>query len=121
MKVVFKAPERFDADGVAANRKIIERLAQSDDDVIVDMSQVELIDGSGFGAIAHLHKRLARQKHSVSVVNVGGQPRDLMAKTGMLDVLTAHVSIDKSMKVVVAAKPDRLEETDIASDRKSAA
>lgn len=94
MKFVFKAPQRFDADGVAANRTIIERLANSNGNVIVDMADVELIDGSGFGALAHIHKRLARQNHSITVVNVGGQPRDLMVRTGLLDVLGTPTSVE---------------------------
>lgn len=103
MQVVFKAPLRFDAEGVAINRSVIERLANSNQDVVVDMADVELIDGSGFGAIAHLHKRLLRHKHTVRVINVDGQPRDLMARTGMLDVLTTRAPVVAGDAVVIAA------------------
>ncbi|HRK18187.1 MAG TPA: STAS domain-containing protein [Hyphomicrobiaceae bacterium] len=122
MRFVFKAPQRFDADGVTANRTVIERLANSNGDVIVDMAEVELIDGSGFGALAHIHKRLARQKHSVTVVNVGGQPRDLMLRTGLLDVLGSRASAETLMTgdyVIVAAQGQAAE--GIATDRRTAA
>ena len=67
----------FDAAYVSRVRPHIERLAQSDEDVVLDLSKVEFVDSSGLGALVFLHKRLVSKGHKLRVVGLRGQPLQL--------------------------------------------
>jgi anti-anti-sigma factor len=67
----------LDAAYVARVRPYIERLAQAEEDVILDFSKVEFVDSSGLGALVFLHKRLVSKGHKLRVVGLRGQPLQL--------------------------------------------
>ena len=69
----------LDAAYVSRVRPHIERLAQADEDVILDFSKVEFVDSSGLGALVFLHKRLVSKGHKLRVVGLRGQPLQLFA------------------------------------------
>ena len=69
----------LDAAYVARVRPHIERLAQADEDVVLDFSKVEFVDSSGLGALVFLHKRLVSKGHKLRVVGLRGQPLQLFA------------------------------------------
>lgn len=67
----------LDAAYVSRVRPHIERLAQADEDVVLDLSKVEFVDSSGLGALVFLHKRLVSKGHKLRVVGLRGQPLQL--------------------------------------------
>jgi anti-anti-sigma factor len=69
----------LDAAYVSRVRPQIERLAQADEDVVLDFSKVEFVDSSGLGALVFLHKRLVSKGHRLRVVGLRGQPLQLFA------------------------------------------
>ncbi len=76
----------LDAAYVARVRPHIERLAQSDEDVILDFSKVEFVDSSGLGALVFLHKRLVSKGHKLKVVGLRGQPLQLFTNLHLVPV-----------------------------------
>ena len=67
----------LDAAYVSRVRPHIERLAQAEEDVVLDLSKVEFVDSSGLGALVFLHKRLVSKGHKLRVVGLRGQPLQL--------------------------------------------
>jgi anti-sigma B factor antagonist len=67
----------LDAVYVSRVRPHIDRLAQADEDVVLDLSKVEFVDSSGLGALVFLHKRLVSKGHKLRVVGLRGQPLQL--------------------------------------------
>ena len=90
--ITFRAPRAFDAEAVALLKPDIDRLSRADADVVIDLGQTQHIDGSGFGAIAFVHKRLRARGLALSLAHVSGQPARLMAASGMLYSLTTSTS-----------------------------
>ena len=69
--------EDLDSAYVSRVRPHIERLAQAEEDVVLDFSKVEFVDSSGLGALVFLHKRLVSKGHKLRVVGLRGQPLQL--------------------------------------------
>jgi len=67
-------------------RPHIERLAEAEEDVILDLSRVEFVDSSGLGALVTLHKRLASRGHQLKVVGLRGQPLQLFTNLHLVPV-----------------------------------
>ena len=63
-------------------------------DVLVDLSQVSLIDSSGLGALIELHERLRRSKRRLAVVAPAGSAPavllDLAGLRGRLPTFETH-------------------------------
>ena len=74
MTKLYIAPEYFDAEGVIKNRPVLEELADSGDDIVVDMTEVKHLDCAGVGALSFLMKRLLPRGHQLRLVRIGGQP-----------------------------------------------
>ncbi|PSW19160.1 anti-sigma factor antagonist [Photobacterium sanctipauli] len=69
----------FDAHLARQMEPEFEALSQTDqDEVIIDLTQVQFIDSCGIGAIVFLYKRLKSRGKSLRLLNVNGQPRQLM-------------------------------------------
>lgn len=64
----------------------VERPTQ---DVTADLSDVTRIDGSGIGALAFLHRRLAAAGRKFGVIGATGQPRDCLQDLGLARLLAA--------------------------------
>lgn len=78
----------FDAGGVSALRPAIEALAATAArQVVIDLSKVTSIDGSGIGAIAFLFKRLVSRGRSVVLTGAHGQPLQVLRDLGLDHVL----------------------------------
>lgn len=77
----------LDAEGSLKLRPVLESLAKvnpaSARRVVLDLSAVELIDGSGIGAIAYLRKRLTVAGQSLDLSGVQGQPLALLSQLGL--------------------------------------
>jgi len=77
----------LDAEGAAALRPTLDSLARAGARrVVLDLSRVERMDGSGIGAIAFLRKRLLAAGQSMEVVGAHGQPLALLRSLGLADL-----------------------------------
>ncbi|AJR07343.1 anti-sigma factor antagonist [Photobacterium gaetbulicola] len=71
--------DEFDAHLARQMEPEFEMLSQTDnDEMIIDMTEVHFIDSCGIGAIVFLYKRLKCRGKSLHLLNVNGQPRQLM-------------------------------------------
>ena len=74
----------LDAEGSLKLRPVLESLTGTDAQrVVLDLSQVEALDGSGIGAIAFLRKRLAAAGQSLELAGAHGQPLSLLRQLGL--------------------------------------
>jgi anti-anti-sigma regulatory factor len=75
----------LDGDGVAALRpRLVAAVANPTADVTADLSGVTRIDGSGIGALAFLHRRLAAAGRRLGLAGANGQPRACLQDLGLL-------------------------------------
>jgi anti-sigma B factor antagonist len=74
----------LDAAYVSRVRPYIDRLAQADEDVILDFSKVEFVDSSGLGALVSLHKRLIINGRKLKIVGLRGQPLQLFTNLHLI-------------------------------------
>ena len=81
--------EDLDAAFVSQMRSHIERLAQAEEDVILDFSKVEFVDSSGLGALVLLHKQLIAHGHKLRVVGLRGQPLQLFTNLHLVPLFCA--------------------------------
>ncbi len=70
----------FDAAGCKAVRDELEKSVElcNQNTFYLDLKDVSFIDSSGIGAIVFLYKRVNASNGKLKVVNVGGQPKELM-------------------------------------------
>lgn len=70
----------MDATGCTDLRPSFEQLAEDTGlgDISLDLSDVGFIDSSGIGAIVFLFKRLRSSSRSLRLINVHGQPEELI-------------------------------------------
>lgn len=82
----------MDASAMADMKGLFEEIAQSDEDVRLDMRNVEFIDSSGIGGLVFLFKRLRMAARRLEVVNLEGQPRKLFMQLNLTFLLSeAHL------------------------------
>ena len=79
------APEYFDAEGVIQGWPVLEELAESADDIVVDMASVIHLDCAGIGALSYLMKRLLPGGHQLRLICIGGQPARFLTDLQLLD------------------------------------
>lgn len=77
----------LDAAGVTSCKSLFERMAEDGSDIVIDMRKVSVIDGSGLGAILHVMKRKNAMGGRLGVVNVVGQPRELLKTLKVLPLI----------------------------------
>ena len=82
----------LNAKGVKTKFPTFEELATQKNDVTIDMSAVELLDGSGLGALAFIYKRLRSAGCQVKLINVRGQPLSVLEKLGVAGILLANLN-----------------------------
>ncbi|WP_087025896.1 STAS domain-containing protein [Thaumasiovibrio subtropicus] len=69
----------FDAHAAKELESTLEELSQTErQDIIIDLTEVSFIDSCGIGAIVFLYKRLKSRGRSLRLLNVNGQPRQLL-------------------------------------------
>lgn len=56
-------------------------------EVVIDLSAVTFVDGSGMGAISYLFKRLAARGRKLRVEGAGGQPLAMLRHLGLAALL----------------------------------
>ena len=79
--IILKLDGELDAFACNQIRSSIEYItnASSNDDVILDLSDVSFIDSSGIGLIVFLFKGLNRAGRSLKITNIHGQPQELIS------------------------------------------
>lgn len=82
----YNIDDDLDASYVGRVRPQIERLAEADEDVVLDLSKVQFIDSSGLGILVFLHKRLAAKGHKLKIVGLKGQPLQLFTNLHLVPV-----------------------------------
>ncbi len=83
----------FNADNVAAWRTAFETVAASNAKrVVLDMSAVSAMDGSGLGAISFLFKRLMSRGRKLVVSSVAGQPLKMLTELGLASLLSIETA-----------------------------
>ena len=81
----------FDAAAATQHRTAFEALAAGRSGrVVLDLSAVHAIDGSGVGALAFLFKRLAARGRKLVVIGVGGEVLRLLTELGLARSLGLH-------------------------------
>ena len=95
-EIRLELPRTLDADTAESLRPSFEALARGPvNRVVLDLSGVTEMDGSGIGAIAFLFKRLTARGGKLALNGAGGQPLAMMQDLGLTGVLG------------LAAKPSR--------------
>lgn len=89
MEHVYLATADLTAAGIKANLQAFPELATQKRDVRIDLSAVDVIDGSGIGALAFLYKRLRSAGCRVVLINVRTQPLRMLNKLGIDKILVA--------------------------------
>lgn len=70
--------ESFDALAADRLRNQFDQIVSNEHHVILDFERVTFIDSSGIGAIVFLFKRLRVLDKTLKVINIQGQPLQLM-------------------------------------------
>ncbi|KPA53816.1 STAS domain-containing protein [Photobacterium lucens] len=71
--------DEFDAQRAKELEKEFDALSQTERmELVIDMTKVQFIDSCGIGAIVFLYKRLKSRGRRLRLLNVNGQPRELM-------------------------------------------
>ncbi|MCG3866017.1 MULTISPECIES: STAS domain-containing protein [unclassified Photobacterium] len=71
--------DEFDAQKARELESEFDVLSQTERmELVIDMTQVQFIDSCGIGAIVFLYKRLKSRGRRLRLLNVNGQPRELM-------------------------------------------
>ena len=70
----------MDALGCTHIRTELESIANSNNDnnIIINMNRVSFLDSSGVGVIVFLYKRLKTRGRTLEIIDVHGQPQELM-------------------------------------------
>jgi anti-anti-sigma factor len=83
-KALLCPPADMTSADLAWMRHEIDRVAEAcRSDLVLDLSNVESMDGSGIGALACLFRRLNVRGRRLTIENCYGQPRDLMRSLGL--------------------------------------
>ncbi len=64
----------------------IDRLAQANEDVVLNLSGVDFIDSQGVGAIASLLRRLSQKGLQLKIAGLRGQPLRLLLDLQLIPV-----------------------------------
>ena len=74
---ILQFADDLDAGTINPVKELFNDYANSDKDVVIDLTDVHFIDSSGIGAIVFLYKRLLAKKLAVHVIGLHGQPEQL--------------------------------------------
>lgn len=87
MPLAIKMPIELDATMMTQLKPQFEDLANSRENVTLDLSQVENLDSSGIGGIVFLYKRLVAAGYQLSVTGAHDQPLHLLTALQLNDIL----------------------------------
>jgi len=92
-RLLLGVPGDFDAVFASEARSRFEEIAETwSGDVTVDFMQSHFLDSSGIGAIVFLYKRLAAKGHGLEIVNIDGQPLDVIRSLRIDRVIPVRIA-----------------------------
>ncbi len=97
MNRVYVVKADLNAAGVKTTLPMFSELASQKTDVIIDLSEVEFIDGSGIGALAFIYKRLRSVGCDVKLINVRDRPLSVLKRLGLTNLLLSASSITRAV------------------------
>jgi len=66
----------------------VERLAEANEDVVLDLSRVHFIDSHGLGAVVALLRRLRSKGLNLKVAGLHGQPLNIFLTLNLIPILS---------------------------------
>lgn len=66
--------------------------------LVIDLSEVDLIDSAGIGGLVLLSKRMRAQNGEVKLSGVRGQPGELLKRLRLDRAFDVHGDVDSAMK-----------------------
>lgn len=86
----------FDAQGCREIREPLEDIVDKCGDKLlrIDMSEVTFLDSSGVGAIVFLFKRISSAGGNLSLINLHGQPQELIFLLRVHEAITVETASD---------------------------
>lgn len=88
-------PCQLDGPGVESASRWFEEIASAENDVVLDLSGVHRLDGSGLGALMHVIKRKRELHCNIVIKNLSGQPREVLSKLGLIDFFETFPETDE--------------------------
>ena len=83
-RVILTLTGVLDGEGASLIRDGFEAISASGNrDVVIDLSNLTFMDGSGIAAIGFLFKRLVSAGRRVDLIGAGGQPASLLHEMGL--------------------------------------
>ena len=84
----------MDAAGCADIRPELEQILSTSEQktVVLDLADVSFIDSSGIGVIVFLYKRFKSRSQALEIVNVQGQPRELIELLRIGSAIPVHMA-----------------------------
>ncbi len=83
MSRVFIDFDDMGTNGIRRHQDLFEQLATAKESVTIDMSKVTFLDGSGVGAMVYVKRRLNANGLDVNVINISGQPYEVLNDLGL--------------------------------------
>jgi anti-anti-sigma factor len=90
MQRTIKIQDDLDAGTMATMRVLFEELAAGNTSVDLDLTRVTFIDSSGIGGLVFLYKRLSAAGNRLRLLNVTGQPLQLLNHLKLSQVLIGN-------------------------------
>jgi anti-sigma B factor antagonist len=96
--VVLKVKGRLDAVAAPELRPTIDKLVEErQKHVVFDLSELQMIDSSGVGAIVSLFKRLRMQQGDVKIAQLTGQPKEIFRLLRLDRAFDLYESLDEAI------------------------
>jgi anti-anti-sigma factor len=86
MRGLAKIDFEMDIDGVGPRQAWFHELGDQPGNLVIDLAGVTRLDGSGLGALVHVHKRKRANGFAIELANVNGQPRAMLEEFGLATI-----------------------------------
>ncbi len=85
---ILELESHIDTHAIQLLEPHLRALSQSEQsEIIIDMTKVNFIDSSGIGAIVFLYKALKARGREIRLMNVSGQPKEMINMLGINKVI----------------------------------
>jgi len=87
---IMQFTDDLDAGSIAPVKELFSEYAESNQNIVIDLTDVHFMDSSGVGAIVFLYKRLLAKQLDVIVIGLHGQPEQLFEMLQLNRSLECH-------------------------------
>ena len=84
----------LDAGNITPVKALFSEYAESNQNIVIDLTNVHFMDSSGVGAIVFLYKRLITKQLEVIIVGLHGQPEQLFEMLQLNRSLACHSTMN---------------------------